>query len=316
MGSNLEYIRTGHGIPDSQLLGINSPDAFFFFRIQTFHLEEIPKQITRRPAPSHIHNVFHIVFFTEDSEKNFFMLKGRKTESEPGTLVMTAPEDSHSFSPLDPSRTVYHELTFSLENENGPFLGNWNQLMSYYSGHEDISIPTLTKLDSNMMHTLDKHFRELGVLLESHGGGNHMAALKKVLDILYLLKVDVFTEKDSGYKDNPLKNAKRYIEMHFQDDLDLKGLGLRFFMSPEHLCRKFKSVYGISPLKLAVELKISAAKNMLLHSEQSIKEISDSLGFSDVYAFSKSFRKNTGVPPGKFRKGIPEPISKVVRSKT
>jgi AraC-like DNA-binding protein len=301
MAASFEYIRTGHGSPDSQLLGVSSPDGFFFFRIQTFHLEEKARPVSRRPAPSHIHNVFHIVFFTEDSEKNFFMLKGQKTESGSGTLVMTAPEDSHSFSPLAPSRTVYHELTFSLENENGPFLGNWNQTMSYYSGHENISIPALTNLDNSMALTLDRHFRELGVLLQSPNGGNHMATLKKVLDMLLFLYDEVFTEKDPARKDNSLEKVKRHIERHFQDDLDLKGLGRHFFMSPEHLCRRFKAVYGISPLKFAAELKISAAKNMLLHSEQSIKEISGSLGFSDVYAFSKSFRKNAGIPPGKFR---------------
>lgn len=301
MSASFEYIRAGHGIPDSQLLGVSRPDGFFYFRIQTFHLEEISKQVTKRPAPSHLHNVFHIVFFTEDSEKNLFMLKGQETESEPGTLVMTAPEDSHSFSPLEPSRTAYHELTFSLENENGTFLGDWNQFLSHYSGHENISIPALTKLNSAMMLTLDKYFRELGVLLQSPYGGNHMAALKKVLDILFFLYCEVFTDKGSGRMANSLENVKRYIEIHFQDDLDLKGLARRFSMSPEHLCRKFKAVYGISPLKFAAELKISAAKNMLLHSEQSIKEISDSLGFSDVYAFSKSFRKSAGGPPGKFR---------------
>jgi two-component system response regulator YesN len=119
--------------------------------------------------------------------------------------------------------------------------------------------------------------------------------------MLYFFCGAVFAEKDLRDKRNSMDPVKRYIEGHFQDELNLKELGLRFFMSPEHLCRKFKAVYGISPLKHAVELKISAAKNMLLNSEQSIKEISDNLGFSDVYAFSKSFRKNAGVPPGKFR---------------
>jgi AraC-like DNA-binding protein len=278
-----------------------SPGGFYFFRIQTFHLEERARRVTRRPAPSHVHNVFHIVFFTGDSEKNFFMLKGEKTESRSGTLVLTAPRDSHSFAPLDPGRTVYHELTFSLENADSPFLGNWGQLMSLYSGDKNISIPTLTVLNSNMMLELDKHFREIAGLFQNPEGANNMSLLKKVIDMLYFFYGDVFAEKDSRDKTNSMDHVKRYIEGHFQDELNLKELGRLFFISPEHLCRKFKAGYGISPLKYAVKLKISAAKNMLLHSEQSIKEISESLGFSDVYVFSKSFRKNAGVPPGKFR---------------
>jgi AraC-like DNA-binding protein len=232
------------------------------------------------------------------------MLKGDETGSEAGTLVLTATGDSHSFAPLNSERTVYHELTFSLENDDRPFRGSWNQLLSFYSGNEKVSIPTLSKLDSGMMQMLDKHFRELGVLLQNLDGGNHLAALNGVLNMLLFLHGNVFAEKDLSRKVNSLENVKRHIERHFQDDLDLKGLGRRFFMSPEHLCRRFKSVYGISPLKFAVDLKISAAKNMLKNSEQSIKEISNGLGFSDVYAFSKSFRKNAGVPPGKYRNDI------------
>ena len=304
MAASLEYFRTEHGIPDSQLLGVSSPDGFFFFRIQTFHLEEMSANVAKRPAPSHIHNVFHIVFFTEDSEKNCFMLKGKETESCAGTLVLTAPGDSHSFSPLESGRTIYHELTFSLENAGGPFRGGWKQLMSFYSGDGNVSIPTLTNLDSGMILELDRHFRELGVLLKNPERKNYMAALKEVLNMLLFLHGEVFAEKDSSRKGNSLESVKKYIERHFQDDLNLKRLGRRFFMSPEHLCRRFKAVYGISPLKFAVELKISAAKNMLINSEQSIKEISNTLGFSDVYAFSKSFRKNAGVPPGKYRNDI------------
>ena len=173
--------------------------------------------------------------------------------------------------------------------------------MSFYSGDENVSIPPLTNLDSGMMLALDGHFRELGILLQNLEGGNHLAALNWVLNILLFLHGNVFAENKFSRKINSLENVKRHIERHFQDDLNLKGLGRRFSMSPEHLCRRFKAVYGISPLKFAVDLKISAGKNMLAHSEQSIKEISDSLGFSDVYAFSKSFRNNAGVPPGRYR---------------
>ncbi|MFA7230094.1 MAG: helix-turn-helix transcriptional regulator [Victivallaceae bacterium] len=287
-------------MPDSQLLGISGPDGFFFFRIQTFHLAEIHRHNPGRVSGSHAHNVFHIVFYTADNDKNSILLNDKETESLPGMLVVTSPGEPHSFQTLMPGRTVYHELTFSLENASGFFCGNWNQLLRYYSGMDNVSVPSATTLDSSRMATLDKHFRNLSVLLKN-SPENMLPVLKTVMNMFEFLYSDVFAGKVLIPEEGTLGKVKLFIEKHSNEALNLKALGHRFFMSPEHLCRKFKAVYGISPLKYALDLKISTAKNMLLHSEYSIKEISDRMGFSDVYAFSKSFRKNAGIPPGKFR---------------
>ncbi len=295
-----EYLRTGHGIPDSQLLSINSAEGFFFFRIQTFHLAEIPRHALRRLSGSHAHNVFHIVFYTADGDRNSILLNGEETESLPGMLVMTSPGDLHSFQTQMHGETVYHELTFSLENSSGVFCGDWNQLMTYYSGVDNVLIPAVTLLNDSKMTVLDQHFRQLSILFKNLSG-SMLPVFKGVMSMFEFLYSEVFMGKDLARQDNVLDKVKSFIEKHFNENLNLKDLGQRFFMSPEHLCRKFKEAYGISPLKYAVELKISTAKNMLLHSEQSIKEISDRLGFSDVYAFSQSFKKNTEIPPGKYR---------------
>lgn len=300
MEAELEYFRTGQGVPDSQLLGISSAGGFFFFRIQTFHLAELHRHVPRGIPVDHVHNVFHIVFYTADNDRNRILLNGAEVESLPGMLVMTSPGEPHSFNALLPGKTVYHELTFSLENASGVFCGDWNQLMAHYSGIDNVSIPSMTLLDASGIAALEKHFRDLGSRLNNLSG-NMLPVLKTVMNMLEFLYNEVFTGKDLNRKDNALDRVKAFIEKHYNDDLELKELGRRFFMSPEHLCRKFKEAFGVSPLKYAMDLKISTAKNMLRHSEHSIKEISDRLGFADVYAFSKSFKKNAGIPPGKYR---------------
>ena len=300
MSEKFEYFRTGQGVPDSQLLGVSIAESFFFFRIQTFHLAEAHLYNARKITAPHAHNVFHLVFYTSDNGRNSFLLNGAEVESLPGMLVMTSPGEQHSFQTLRPGKTVYHELTFSLEKSSDVFRGNWSQLMTCYSGLDNVPIPSTILLDASASAALDKHFRDLSILLKNLSG-SMLPVLKGVTDMFEFLCSDVFMRKDSIRQDNPLDKVKLYIDKHYNEDLSLKYLGRLFFMSPEHLCRKFKDAYGISPLKYALELKISTAKNMLLHSEHSIKEISDQLGFSDVYAFSKSFKKSVGVPPGKYR---------------
>jgi len=51
-------------------------------------------------------------------------------------------------------------------------------------------------------------------------------------------------------------------------------------------------------------LKVSDAKNTLLNTDRSIKEIADLYGYSDVYYFSRIFKLYTGVSPRKFRRSL------------
>lgn len=49
------------------------------------------------------------------------------------------------------------------------------------------------------------------------------------------------------------------------------------------------------------ELKLKAAKEMLLGTDQPIRDIALSLGYSDATAFTRAFKKTTGVAPTQYR---------------
>ena len=68
------------------------------------------------------------------------------------------------------------------------------------------------------------------------------------------------------------------------------------------LYRKLKAVTGWSVNSLIREIRIKEAKQLLIHSELNISEISYQLGFSDPLYFSKYFKKEVGVAPVVYRK--------------
>jgi AraC-like DNA-binding protein len=49
-------------------------------------------------------------------------------------------------------------------------------------------------------------------------------------------------------------------------------------------------------------LKIAEAKNILLNTDMSVKEISEELGYKDMFYFSRVFKRITGVSPSSYRK--------------
>ncbi|MDD5705699.1 MAG: AraC family transcriptional regulator [Kiritimatiellae bacterium] len=74
-----------------------------------------------------------------------------------------------------------------------------------------------------------------------------------------------------------------------------------FQYSYAHLCRLFRAVYGIAPLKYVHALRISRAKLLMRDTQLTVSEIAFRVGFKDLAYFSQLFRKMTGLTPTSFR---------------
>ena len=72
-------------------------------------------------------------------------------------------------------------------------------------------------------------------------------------------------------------------------------------MGYEALRKRFRNVFGCSLEQYRIQLRINAAKSMILDKNMSVKEISAELGYCDPYAFSKQFKQQVGVSPQKFK---------------
>lgn len=82
---------------------------------------------------------------------------------------------------------------------------------------------------------------------------------------------------------------------------DLESIANELHMSKSTLIRTFKKAYGTTPYEYILNLKIEAAKALLLKSSMMIREISETLCFADDHYFSSIFLKRTGERPGEYR---------------
>lgn len=96
----------------------------------------------------------------------------------------------------------------------------------------------------------------------------------------------------------------RKIENIFKDSINhwpsLSELAKTCRVSENHLSRAFSQSTGIPLSKFSERIRMDRARNMLLHSNLSIKEISVSLGFSDQNYFSTAFRRVMKISPLQF----------------
>lgn len=83
--------------------------------------------------------------------------------------------------------------------------------------------------------------------------------------------------------------------------LDFEAMALQKGMSYSSLRQKFKEAMGLPPQKYLQQVRCRKAQYMLDDREISVSEVAEKLGFPDVYSFSRSFKRTTGLSPTEYR---------------
>lgn len=96
--------------------------------------------------------------------------------------------------------------------------------------------------------------------------------------------------------------AHAFIMDNLNNGFDLDELSREAGMSKFQLIRTFKDSFGSTPHRFFLLKRIELAKNQILtFPNKSISQIALSLGFADIYSFSKQFKQILGFSPSVLR---------------
>ncbi|MCH4888870.1 helix-turn-helix domain-containing protein [Acidaminobacter sp. JC074] len=126
-------------------------------------------------------------------------------------------------------------------------------------------------------------------------------ALMKLLD-LHMNHSDKIRDKVLDPNIQSLNRITTYINDNLHLQHTTSDLAAMMNVHPNYFIRLFKKHYGMPPIKYINTLRINTAIQHLLYSTKTVTEISQLLGFSDVFYFSKLFKKYTGKTPIFYRK--------------
>lgn len=111
-------------------------------------------------------------------------------------------------------------------------------------------------------------------------------------------------KKKEEENDNALviSPALDYIEENYNSQFTIEYLADLCHWSPTHFRRVFHDIMGTSPLDFVNNTRITKACNLLRSTENSILEISETVGFHSVSSFNRYFVKVMQMSPREYRK--------------
>ncbi|MEK5465724.1 AraC family transcriptional regulator [Paenibacillus sp. FSL R7-0210] len=92
-----------------------------------------------------------------------------------------------------------------------------------------------------------------------------------------------------------------YIRENYAEPVTLDSLAEVFNFSAYHLSSLFKEHTGVSPIDYLIRYRLDLASELLMTTNASVGEIAASVGYKDVYYFSRIYKKRKGVAPAYHR---------------
>jgi iron complex transport system substrate-binding protein len=111
----------------------------------------------------------------------------------------------------------------------------------------------------------------------------------------------------TGNTQDLISQAIRFISERYSESITVETVAESLECSASYLSRSFKNQIGVSTIDYLIQVRIEKSKQFLLNTEAKLHEIAAAVGYSDVYYFSRLFKKHTGFSPLRYRLEVQSP---------
>lgn len=231
---------------------------------------------------------FQINYITEGS--GVLETKLGKFPIKTGSIFIIKPGVWHRYRPFKKMGWKEHYIGFSGDMAS-PFLSH-----PLFSKNQPV-------LNVGVREELiDTYLKIFNLVHDEHPGFQQIASGLIIKLLGYLISFEKQKEFTGKRISTIIEDARFYIRQNVEKQVDLEKIAKDSHIGYSYFRKMFKSYTGVSPHKYHLELRIMRAKELLLATDKSVKEISYDLGFQSIHYFSRLFKNKVGKNPTEFRK--------------
>lgn len=233
-----------------------------------------------------------------------------------GKASVNLDDGKHKLMPLDfiaIDSTRVHDVVYAMPQSMGICIHISKNFLRRYLPDIELwrfrcSVENLTEEQKEPYNKLCEYMKDLTLLYMHQTQSYQLRCNALVLEILAIL-VEHFGSPAtegltvSGYnKLNRMEQIYQYVEHHHAEELTLQDGADLLGVSKEHFCRFFKENMGISFITYVNQVRIDHIYQDLIHTDDSILEITERHGFFNQKLFYRMFKERYDCTPVKLRK--------------
>jgi AraC-like DNA-binding protein len=208
----------------------------------------------------------------------------------PGSVIILRPGMWHRYRPDTSTGWNEHYIGFDGEFctrlfQEGFFAANRPVL---YIGFQE--------------NILQLFFEIIQSVKEEKTGHQQVIAATTILMVSKILSVIRNQEFAGKSIERTIQKACLYFRENLNKNINIEKLAQELNVGYSYFRQMFRKYTGISPTQYHLSLRIQKARDLLVSTDQSFKEIAIDLGFESYFYFSRIFKDKTGQSPMEFRK--------------
>lgn len=284
----------------SKYLVANNRDALWGLTVSTVGYEEIAPgdpYPTRGHADGYYFDVNkgrelpeYQLLYNPEGEGIFQSAHVKGIHLHAGDMFLLFPGEWHTYHPLEKTGWKSHWIGFKGKNIDdrvkAGFLSPQHPI--YHIGYS-------SEIESLYNEALTTAQEEAAYVQQTLAGiVNHLIGL------MYSRQRNIILGKNQGHVDL-INKARTRIRSTLEEDVTIQEVADEMGVSYSNFRKLFKEFTGVAPAMYQQELRLQRAKELLVTTDKSIKEIAYRLNFESPDYFSSKFKTKTGYKPSEFR---------------
>lgn len=231
-------------------------------------------------------------------------------------------EDSSHFLGTDDFLLVNSNVRHEYHTEQEVLLGSlfidYTMLTEIFGGEQQFFWCNSAEENSDSYKKMRHYIRQIFNYYQTTEGQGIILKNSIYYQMIYLITTDFIVKKGMqqydflrGVQDERMNEILSYMMSNYREQITLKQLADRLFLSHTYLSKYMKQNFGMSFLKLLNNIRLDHAVSDLLYTEKSVLKIALDNGFPNQAGFNHVFKESYHMTPAEYRTQTQGKYSKV-----
>ena len=242
----------------------------------------------------HEHNVYELYYLV--SGKRRYLMQHTVFDVEPGNMLLIPPGQLHRVTST--TNTGYHRYALYFTQQHAALAA---ELFggSFFS---DMIHKGCIQLPVQVCRQIESSAEEINRQLQSPSWETK-AVITHLLHGILLCALRYGQEKKNldGESADKVQMIAKYIGENYGEDISLGTASEMANMERTYFCKRFKAVTGVGFQDYLLQIRLNAAKQLLLDTQCTVGQIAEKCGFTTSNYFGDVFRRYHGMSPTEYR---------------